>query len=90
MIGSGDAKELEETWSFDPVEAIWWCGVAGCHACQCEKIEDPQTSITLSNGSPAQLIFPSKKTVGHKEAKYAVDGVVLDECQVEDVGPIDE
>ena len=24
---SGDASELEVTWSFDPVEAIWWCGV---------------------------------------------------------------
>ena len=24
---SGDAAELEVTWSFDPVEAIWWCGV---------------------------------------------------------------
>ena len=24
---SGNASELEATWSFDPVEAIWWCGV---------------------------------------------------------------
>ena len=24
---SGDAAELEVTWSFDPVEAIWWRGV---------------------------------------------------------------
>ena len=24
---SGDAAELEVTWSFDLVEAIWWCGV---------------------------------------------------------------
>ena len=24
---SGDASELEVAWSFDPVEAIWWCGV---------------------------------------------------------------
>ena len=24
---SGDAAKLEVTWSFDPVEAIWWCGV---------------------------------------------------------------
>ena len=24
---SGDASELEVTGSFDPVEAIWWCGV---------------------------------------------------------------
>ena len=24
---SGDAAELEVTWSFDPDEAIWWCGV---------------------------------------------------------------
>ena len=24
---SGDASELEVTWSFDLVEAIWWCGV---------------------------------------------------------------
>ena len=24
---SGDASELEATWSFDPVEPIWWCGV---------------------------------------------------------------
>ena len=24
---SGDASELEATWSFDLVEAIWWCGV---------------------------------------------------------------
>ena len=24
---SGDASELDVTWSFDPVEAIWWCGV---------------------------------------------------------------
>ena len=24
---SGDASELEVTWSFDPIEAIWWCGV---------------------------------------------------------------
>ena len=24
---SGDAAELEVTWSFNPDEAIWWCGV---------------------------------------------------------------
>ena len=24
---SGDAAELEVTWSFDPDEATWWCGV---------------------------------------------------------------
>ena len=24
---SGDAAELDVTWSFDPDEAIWWCGV---------------------------------------------------------------
>ena len=24
---SGDAADLEVTWSFYPVEAIWWCGV---------------------------------------------------------------
>ena len=24
---SSDVSELEVTWSFDPVEAIWWCGV---------------------------------------------------------------
>ena len=24
---SGDAADLEVTWSFDPDEAIWWCGV---------------------------------------------------------------
>ena len=24
---SGDAAELDATWSFDPDEAIWWCGV---------------------------------------------------------------
>ena len=24
---SGDAAELEVTWSFDLVEAIWWCGI---------------------------------------------------------------
>ena len=24
---SGDAAELDATWSFDPDESIWWCGV---------------------------------------------------------------
>ena len=23
---SGDAAELDVTWSFDPDESIWWCG----------------------------------------------------------------
>ena len=27
---SGDAAELDVTWSFDPDESIWWCGVVRC------------------------------------------------------------
>ena len=57
---SGDAAELEATWSFDPVEAIWWCGVLD------PSIPEPDGSEdwSYSESSPcAEDVFPEQSQV---------------------------
>ena len=55
---SGDASELEVTWSFDPVEAIWWCGVLDPSIPE-PDVMDWSEDWSYSESSPcAEDVFP--------------------------------
>ena len=58
---SGDASELEVTWSFDPVEAIWWCGVLDPSI---PDVMDWSEDWSDSESSPcAEDVFPEQSQV---------------------------
>ena len=60
---SGDASELEVTWSFDPVEAIWWCGVLDPSIPE-PDVTDWSEDWSYSESSPcAEDVFPEKRQV---------------------------
>ena len=55
---SGDASELKVTWSFDPVEAIWWCGVLDPSIPE-PDVMDWSEDWSYSESSPcAEDVFP--------------------------------
>ena len=60
---SGDASELEVTWSFDPVEAIWWCGVLD-PSIPATDVMDWSEDWSYSESSPcAEDVFPEQSQV---------------------------
>ena len=60
---SGDASELEVTWSFDPVEAIWWCGVLD-PSIPAPDVMDWSEDWSYSKSSPcAEDVFPEQSQV---------------------------
>ena len=60
---SGDASELEVTWSFDPVEAIWWCGVLDPSIPE-PDVMDWSEDWSYSESSPcAENVFPEQGQV---------------------------
>ena len=60
---SGDASELEVTWSFDPVEAIWWCGVRDPSIPE-PDVMDWSEDWSYSESSPcAEDVFPEQSQV---------------------------
>ena len=60
---SGDAAELEVTWSFDPVEAIWWCGVLDPSIPE-PDVMDWSEDWSYSESSPcAEDVFPEQSQV---------------------------
>ena len=60
---SGDASELEVTWSFDPVEAIWWCGVLD-PSIPAPDVMDWSEDWSYSESSPcAEDVFPEQSQV---------------------------
>ena len=57
---SGDAPELEVTWSFDLVEAIWWCGVLDPSISE-PDVMDWSEDWSYSESSPsAEDVFPEQ------------------------------
>ena len=60
---SGDASELEVTWSFDRVEAIWWCGVLDPSIPE-PDVMDWSEDWSYSESSPcAEDVFPEQSQV---------------------------
>ena len=60
---SGDAAEVEVTWSFDPVEAIWWCGVLDPSIPE-PDVMDWSEDWSYSESSPcAEDVFPEQSKV---------------------------
>ena len=60
---SGDASELEVTWSVDPVEAIWWCGVLD-PSIPAPDVMDWSEDWSYSESSPcAEDVFPELSQV---------------------------
>ena len=60
---SGDASELEVTWSFDPDEAIWWCGVLD-PSIPAPDVMDWSEDWSYSESSPcAEDVFPEQSQV---------------------------
>ena len=60
---SGGAAELEVTWSFDPVEAIWWCGVLDPSIPE-PDVMDWSADWSYSESSPcAEDVFPEQSQV---------------------------
>ena len=60
---SGDAAELEATWSFDPIEAIWWCGVLDPSIPE-PDVMDWSEDWSYSESSPcAEDVFPEQSQV---------------------------
>ena len=60
---SGDASELEVTWSFDPVEAIWWCSVLD-PSIPAPDVMDWSEDWSYSQSSPcAEDVFPEQSQV---------------------------
>ena len=56
----GDAVELEVTWSFDPVEAIWWCSVLDPSIPE-PDVMDWSEDWSYSESSPcAEDVFPEQ------------------------------
>ena len=60
---SGDASKLEVTWFFDPVEAIWWCGVLDPSIPELD-VMDWSEDWSYSESSPcAEDVFPEQSQV---------------------------
>ena len=60
---SGDASKLEVTWFFDPVEAIWWCGVLDPSIPE-PDVMDWSEDWSYSESSPcAEDVFPEQSQV---------------------------
>ena len=60
---SGDASALEVIWSFDPVEAIWWCGVLD-PSILAPDVMDWSEVWSYSESSPcAEDVFPERSQV---------------------------
>ena len=60
---SGDASELEVTWSFDLVEAIWWCGLLDQSIPELD-VMDWSEDLSYSECSPcAEDVFPEQSQV---------------------------
>ena len=60
---SGDASVLEVTWSFDPIEAIWWCGVLDPSIPE-PDVMDWSEDWSYSESSPcAEDVFPEQSQV---------------------------
>ena len=57
---SGDATEIEVTWSFDPDEATWWCGVLDPSIPE-PDVMDWSEDWSYSESSPyAEDVFPEQ------------------------------
>ena len=52
---SGDAAELDVTWSFDPDETIWWCGVLD------PSILEPEDWSYHDSSPCAEDVFPEQR-----------------------------
>ena len=60
---SSEAAELEVTWSFDPVKAIWWCGVLD-PSIPAPDLMDWSEDWSYSESSPcAEDVFPEQSQV---------------------------
>ena len=67
---SGDASELEATWSFDPVEAIWWCGVLDPSIPE-PDVMDWSEDWSYHESSPcAEDVFPEQRQAQRKIARF--------------------
>ena len=60
---SGDASELEVTWSFDPVEAIWWCGVLDPSIPAPDVMDWSEDWSYSESSSCAEDVFPEQSQV---------------------------
>ena len=60
---SGGASELDVTWSFDPVETIWWCGVLDPSIPE-PDVMDLSEDWSYSESSPcAEDVIPEQSQV---------------------------
>ena len=60
---SGDAAELDVTWSFDPDEAMWWCGLLDPSILEPDMM-DWSEDWSYSESSPcAEDVFPEQSQV---------------------------
>ena len=57
---SGDAAEVEVTWSFDPVEAIWWCGVLDPSIPEPDVMDWSEDWSYSESSSCAEDVFPEQ------------------------------
>ena len=60
---SGDASELEATWSFDPVEAIWWCGVLDPSIPEPDVMDWSEDWSYSESSTCAEDVFPEQSQV---------------------------
>ena len=56
----GDAAELEVTWSFDPVEAIWWCGVLDPSIPEPDVMDWSEDWSNYESSPCAENVFPEQ------------------------------
>ena len=57
---SGDASELEVTWSFDLVEAIWWCGVLDLSIPESDVMDWFEDGSCCESSPCAEDVFPEQ------------------------------
>ena len=57
---SGDAAELDVTWSFDPNESIWWCGVLDPSIPEPDVVDWSEEWSNYESSSCAEKVFPEQ------------------------------
>ena len=57
---SGDAAELEVTWSFDPDEAVWWCGVLESSILEPDVVDRSEDWSYHESSPCAENVFPEQ------------------------------
>ena len=57
---SGDAAELDVTWSFDPDESIWWCRVLDPSIPEPDVVDWSEDWSNYESSSCAEDVFPEQ------------------------------